>query len=101
MYETDRVDFAEAYLVACAETTGVGTIVSFDRSIDRVDTIERVEPPRCDARHQPPVSNVSTTLPTLWPPSTRRCASAIRSNGRTASITGSSTPCSASDMSVW
>ena len=45
MYETHRVDFAEAYLVACAETTGVGTIVSFDRSIDRVDTIERVEPP--------------------------------------------------------
>lgn len=45
VYETERVDFAEAYLVASAETTGVGTIVSFDRSIDRVDTIERVEPP--------------------------------------------------------
>jgi predicted nucleic acid-binding protein len=45
VYETDRIDFAEAYLVACAESTGVGTIVSFDRSIDRVDTIERVEPP--------------------------------------------------------
>lgn len=45
VYETERIDFAEAYLVACAESTGVGTIVSFDRSIDRVDTIERVEPP--------------------------------------------------------
>ena len=45
VYETDRVDFAEAYLVACAETTGVGKIASFDRSIDRVDTIERIEPP--------------------------------------------------------
>jgi predicted nucleic-acid-binding protein len=45
VYETDRIDFAEAYLVGCAESTGVGTIVSFDRSIDRVDTIERVEPP--------------------------------------------------------
>ena len=45
VYETDRVDFAEAYLVACAESTGVGRIVSFDRSIDRVDTIERIEPP--------------------------------------------------------
>ncbi len=44
VYENDRIDFAEAYLVACAESTGVGTIVSFDRSIDRVDTIERVEP---------------------------------------------------------
>ena len=45
VYETDRIDFAEAYLVACAETTGVGTVVSFDRSIDRVSTIERIEPP--------------------------------------------------------
>ena len=24
VYETDRIDFAEAYLVACAESTGVG-----------------------------------------------------------------------------
>lgn len=46
VYETDRIDFAEAYLVACAETTGVGKVASFDRSIDRVNTIERVEPPR-------------------------------------------------------
>lgn len=45
VYETDRIDFAEAYLVACAETTGVGRVASFDQSIDRVDTIERVEPP--------------------------------------------------------
>ena len=46
VYETDRIDFAEAYLVACAESTGVGKVVSFDRSIDRIDTIERIEPPR-------------------------------------------------------
>lgn len=45
VYETDRIDFAEAYLVACAETTGVGRVASFDQSIDPVDTIERVEPP--------------------------------------------------------
>ncbi|MGV0742557.1 PIN domain-containing protein [Mycolicibacterium sp. XJ870] len=45
VYETDRIDFAEAYLVACAETTAVGKVVSFDRSIDRVNTIERIEPP--------------------------------------------------------
>ena len=45
VYETDRVDFAEAYLVACAESTGVGKVASFDRSIDRIDTIERIEPP--------------------------------------------------------
>ncbi|HYN33535.1 MAG TPA: PIN domain-containing protein, partial [Ilumatobacteraceae bacterium] len=44
VYEVDRLDFAEAYLVACAETTGVGRVASFDRSISRVDTVERVEP---------------------------------------------------------
>lgn len=46
VYETARIDFAEAYLVACAESTGVGEIASFDRSIDRVSTVTRVEPPR-------------------------------------------------------
>ncbi len=45
VYEIDRLDFAEAYLVACAESTGVNRIASFDRSIDRVPTVERVEPP--------------------------------------------------------
>jgi predicted nucleic acid-binding protein len=44
VYETDRIDFAEAYLVACAETTGINRVASFDRSIDRVGTVERVEP---------------------------------------------------------
>lgn len=46
IYETDRLDFAEAYLVASAETTQVGRVASFDRAVDRVDTVERVEPPR-------------------------------------------------------
>ncbi len=45
VYEFDRIDFAEAYLVACAETTGVAEIASFDRSLDRVASIQRVEPP--------------------------------------------------------
>jgi predicted nucleic-acid-binding protein len=44
LYETDRLDFAEAYLVACAETTGVRRVASFDRAIDRVGTVDRVEP---------------------------------------------------------
>jgi predicted nucleic-acid-binding protein len=44
VYETDRVDFAEAYLVGQAEASGVGEIVSFDRSIDRIATIIRREP---------------------------------------------------------
>jgi len=44
IYETDRIDFAEAYLVACAESSGIGRVASFDKSIDRVGTVERVEP---------------------------------------------------------
>jgi predicted nucleic-acid-binding protein len=44
VYEIDRLDFAGAYLVAQAEATGVGTIVSFDRSIDRIASIKRREP---------------------------------------------------------
>ena len=44
IYENDRLDFAEAYLVASAERSGVGAIASFDRSIDRVTTVRRIEP---------------------------------------------------------
>ena len=44
IYEVDRLDFADAYLVACAERTGVSAVASFDRSIDRVSTVERLEP---------------------------------------------------------
>ncbi len=41
VYEIDRLDFAEAYLVACAESTGVGSVASFDKSIDKVKTVDR------------------------------------------------------------
>lgn len=44
VYEMQRIDFAEAYLVAQAEATGVGEVLSFDRSIDRVGTVNRREP---------------------------------------------------------
>jgi predicted nucleic acid-binding protein len=44
VYEVNRLDFAEAYLVASAEASGVGTIASFDRTIDRVPTVSRTEP---------------------------------------------------------
>jgi predicted nucleic-acid-binding protein len=43
VYELERLDFADAYLVAQAEATGVGAIASFDRSIDRAATISRRE----------------------------------------------------------
>lgn len=45
IYEIHRLDFADAYLAACAESTGVGRVASFDRSLNRVTTIERIEPP--------------------------------------------------------
>lgn len=44
VYEIDRLDFAEAYLVACAENAGIIEIASFDRAIDRVTTVRRTEP---------------------------------------------------------
>jgi predicted nucleic-acid-binding protein len=44
LYETARLDFAEAYLLASAEATGVNAVISFDRAIDRVATAERIEP---------------------------------------------------------
>ena len=44
LYEFQRLDFADAYLVASAESTGVNSIASFDRDIDRVGTVVREEP---------------------------------------------------------
>jgi predicted nucleic acid-binding protein len=44
VYEVHRLDFAEAYLVASAERAGVDTVASFDRSIDRVSTVRRLDP---------------------------------------------------------
>lgn len=44
VYETVGLDFADAYLVACAEVYGVNSVASFDREIDKVATVERVEP---------------------------------------------------------
>jgi predicted nucleic-acid-binding protein len=44
LYEVERLDFAEAYLVASAEASGVGAIASFDRDIARVATVRRLAP---------------------------------------------------------
>jgi predicted nucleic acid-binding protein len=43
IYEVNRVHFTEAYLAASAEAAGVGRVASFDRDLDRVPTIQRVE----------------------------------------------------------
>ncbi|MGH3103121.1 MAG: PIN domain-containing protein [Gaiellaceae bacterium] len=44
VYEQYRLHFAESYLAACAEVTGVALVASFDRTIDRVGTVRRLEP---------------------------------------------------------
>ena len=44
LYERHGLHFAEAYLVANAEVTGVGAVASFDRDLDRVGTVKRIEP---------------------------------------------------------
>lgn len=44
LYEVERLDFADAYLVASAEAAGVARIASFDRAFDRVSTVRRLEP---------------------------------------------------------
>jgi predicted nucleic acid-binding protein len=44
VYERNRLQFADAYLVAAAELSGVGAIASFDAALDRVSSVERVTP---------------------------------------------------------
>ena len=44
VYEVHRLDFADAYLVAQAEASGVNAVVSFDKRIERVPAVRRVEP---------------------------------------------------------
>lgn len=44
LYEVARIHFAEAYLAASAEVTGVGAVASFDRGIDRVPSVRRLKP---------------------------------------------------------
>jgi len=44
IYLDHKIDFTEAYLVATAEQAGITKVASFDRAIDRVPTITRIEP---------------------------------------------------------
>lgn len=44
IYEEYGVHFAESYLAGCTELSGVGAVASFDRDLDRVSTIRRLEP---------------------------------------------------------
>ena len=40
LYEHYRIHFAESYVAACAELSGVGAVVSFER----VPSVQRLEP---------------------------------------------------------
>jgi predicted nucleic-acid-binding protein len=44
VYEQDRLHFAEAQLVAVAEASGVGRVLSFDKGLKRATSIEWWEP---------------------------------------------------------
>ena len=44
LYEVHSLDFADAYLAASAERSGVGVVASFDRGLDKVTTVVREEP---------------------------------------------------------
>ena len=43
LYEVGHVDFADAYLAARAEVSD-GRVASFDRGLDRIETVAHVEP---------------------------------------------------------
>lgn len=44
IFESVNIGFADAYLVASAERSGLNAVVSFDRGFDRIGTVERIEP---------------------------------------------------------
>lgn len=44
IYEDHNLAFADSYVVATAEMTGDGPVLSFDKGIDKVGTVERAEP---------------------------------------------------------
>lgn len=44
LYEQHNVGFADAYLAACAEHSGIGRVMSFDRDIDKIPTVQRIAP---------------------------------------------------------
>lgn len=44
VYEVDQLDFAEAYLVACAEVPGVGAVASCDKGVGGMTPIRHVVP---------------------------------------------------------
>jgi predicted nucleic acid-binding protein len=46
LFEHEAMDFADAHLVACAESRGIDRIASFDKGIGKAKTVERIDPSR-------------------------------------------------------
>jgi predicted nucleic-acid-binding protein len=44
LYERERLDFVTAYLAAGAERSGIGAVASFYRSLERIESVQLVEP---------------------------------------------------------
>ena len=44
LYESARLDFADAYVCAVAEISGIEMVASFDRRLDKVPSVQSLEP---------------------------------------------------------
>lgn len=44
LYEREGLDYADAYLVGCAELSGIGTVASLDTQLARRSSVTVVEP---------------------------------------------------------
>ena len=44
LYEREKLDFVTSYLAARAERSGVGAVASFYHSLERIESVELVEP---------------------------------------------------------
>lgn len=44
LYEREKLDFVTSYLAAGAERSGVGAVASFYRSLEKIESVELLEP---------------------------------------------------------
>lgn len=54
LYELHAIDFTDCYLAACAELDGDRLVASFDRDLDTVQTVTRLEPPSANDPQRSP-----------------------------------------------
>jgi len=44
LYEREKLDFVTSYLAASAERSGVGSVASFYHSLERIESVQLIEP---------------------------------------------------------